>query len=325
MMITGRAVLAPAGDADATPLYDDLPAHSAPVLAGFSVRERLGRKGTSTFDRATALAVVACGEALRDAGVDLTTVDPARVGLVLGTTVGSLASTMDFSRETLVQDKPYLVNPMQFPNTVMNCAAGQSAIWYGLRGVNATVAGGPIAFLQAMRYAVRAIEKSQADTVLVGAVEEFTPHTAWSSALSGTVAAGEAATVFVLRRAVTGMAEVLATAAGFTPADGPGALPGCVRRALAQAGASPEQVWAMATGDHLDDGEAGAVEAALGRRPLDLSPRARYGDCGAAAGGLALAAVLDRRADAPADAVAVVTGRARDGAVAAAVIRTVPE
>ncbi|MEE3922501.1 hypothetical protein V2I01_41795 [Micromonospora sp. BRA006-A] len=69
-----------------------------------------------------------------------------RIGIVTGTTAGSVKSSVDYAAETFTQQPPYLVNPALFPNTVMNCAAGQSAIWYKLHGPNATVAGGPLAF-----------------------------------------------------------------------------------------------------------------------------------------------------------------------------------
>lgn len=162
--------------------------HPTAAVADVDVRAELGRKGTSFLDRATVLTLVACGDALRDAGLDLDAVDLARVGVVLGTTTGSLKSTMDYCCDTLTQERPYLVNPVLFPNTVMNCAAGQTAIWFGLRGLNATVAGGPVAFLHALRYATGALRRGYADMLLTGAVEEFTPHTAWDTALTGRAA-----------------------------------------------------------------------------------------------------------------------------------------
>ncbi|HEV2371953.1 MAG TPA: beta-ketoacyl synthase N-terminal-like domain-containing protein [Streptosporangiaceae bacterium] len=309
--------------------FDDLPCPSAPVVTGFDVRARLGRKGTSTFDRATALAVVACGQAIDDAHLDLAASDRSSVGVVLGTTTGSLRSTMSYSRETLVAERPYLVNPMLFPNTVMNCAAGQAAIWFGLHGVNTTIAGGPLAFLQAMRYALGALERGHAQTLLVGAVEEYTPETAWSSALTDGCDAGEAVAVFVVERGPgtrrPRTADVLATATAFCPSgkdgDVAGILAGCVRQAVTRAGVAPADVVAHAAGGAAQ--EPDAVAAALGHQPRSLLSIAEFGDCRAASGGLALAAVLGWHwhGDGPDGAVSLLTGRSRDGAVMAAVVR----
>jgi 3-oxoacyl-[acyl-carrier-protein] synthase II len=308
-------------------------------MVDFDIRATLGRKGTSSFDRATALAIVACGEALRDAGIEVSDANRARVGIVLGTTTGSLKSTMDYSRETLVQDRPYLVNPVLFPNTVMNCAAGQAAIWYGLRGLNATVAGGQLGFLHALRYALAALRRGHVDVLLVGAVEEFTPHTAWSAALTGEPTAGEGAAMFAVQRAADAderHADVLAVTTGFSPHLGPQAGPGhtdlsrdealtrCVRRALDRAGVGPADVWAVATADgHGDRAQADAAIAAIGGEPEILTVRTTLGDSPALSGALGLGAVLARCRQEPALAgrYAVITGRSRDGGVAAAVVR----
>ncbi|MFC5926195.1 beta-ketoacyl synthase N-terminal-like domain-containing protein [Micromonospora vulcania] len=340
-LVTGWSVLSAAGDTGAELLaavragavvrtdvrdrFDEpLPAAEAPAIADFDVRRLLGRKGTSFLDRATALAMVACGRALADGELTPDDDNRHRVGVVLGTTTGSLKSTMDFSRETLVQDKPYLVNPVLFPNTVMNCASGQAAIRYGLRGVNATVAGGPLAFLYALRYALNAIRRGYADALLVGGVEEYTPNTAWAAELAGTGPAGEAAAVYLLRRptpgdAVAPRAEVLAVATGFAPDGTADGLDGCVRRALVTARVRPAEVWAVAGGDLGGDSLRGVVPVAAQR----LSVRPALGDCQAATGALALGVLLARYAEDPAvrGRPALITGQSRDGAVAAAVVR----
>ncbi|RZQ61094.1 beta-ketoacyl synthase N-terminal-like domain-containing protein [Amycolatopsis suaedae] len=321
-----------AGPADVTDLGPGpLPVPAAHALVDFSAREHLGRKGTSTYDRVTGLAVVCCQEALREAG---TTVDDGtrrRIGVVLGTTLGSFRSTSDYSAETLTQDKPYLVNPMLFPNTVMNCAAGQMAIRFGLRGVNATIAGGPLAMLNVLRYAGNVLDRGYADAVVAGAAEEFTAHRAWAAHLGGGTVAGEAAGMFVLTRPGTGgwagrraRAEVAAVATGYSPgaAGMDRALAACAERALRRAAVDPATVTTVVTGerDSADRTEYGAVLRALGtggRAPRRLLATELFGDCGAASGAVALAALLT--GDEP--GVGLVTARGADGAVGAAVVR----
>jgi 3-oxoacyl-[acyl-carrier-protein] synthase II len=306
-----------------------LPSPRAHVVPGFDIRARLGRKGTSTYDRATGLAVASCGDALDTAGLT-DGADRRRIGVVLGTTVGSFRSTSDFSRETLVQEKPYLVNPMLFPNTVMNGAAGQVAIRYGLRGVNATVAGGALGFLNAVRYAEMVLAGGYADVMLAGAVEEFSAHRAWAAHLTGATAEvppGEAAAVFVLSGprppAWVGAAPVadLVAATGFGPGGtGSRALALCARRALDRAGVAPGAVAAVLTGDagEADGEEYAAVTGMLGHRPRRVRAKALLGECDAASAAGALAVWL---ADPEATGPALLTARSADGAVAAAVVR----
>jgi 3-oxoacyl-[acyl-carrier-protein] synthase II len=335
-MLAGVAARAAGGLAD-----EPLPPAQVRAYADFDVREHLGRKGTAFFDRVTGLALVACGRALEDSGLTVDDDNRAGFGVVLGTTVGSLKSTCDYSRETLVQDRPYLVNPVLFPNTVMNCASGQAAIWYGLKGVNATIAGGQLAFLSALRYAANACRAGLADVVLVGAVEEYTTHSAWLSHLTGAgagVGAGEGAAVFVVEDAASARAagravraDVLSVAVGYAPggvAGGsvPGALADCVRRALGSAGVTAGDVALVATSaggqDERDRAEREGVGLVVaGGERLDA--KAVFGDCQSATAALTLAAVLARHDEDPSRAgeVSVLTSCTPDGGVGAAVVR----
>ncbi|MBD0743108.1 hypothetical protein BG418_16165 [Streptomyces sp. CBMA152] len=359
LYVTGWGVVSPLGiGADAfsaafveerdalvevTGMYEEkLPAERAFALPDFRAKELLGRKGTRFFDRATGLALVACDEALRDTAITVTDGNRADVGLVLGTTSGSVKSTSDFSRDTITQDRPYLVNPVLFPNAVMNCAAGQAAIWFGLKGVNTTIAGGRTAHLAALRYALRSLSWGDANTLLVGAVEEFSPHSAWLAHLGGGRApVGEGAAVFAVERgaALAGTdrrpeAEILAVLTGSAdPDDRPGfvtAFAGCVRQALARAGVAPGDLWAVAPGHGEAESEpehevlALVLGAADGPDAALRLPVTRLvGDCGAAQGGLQLAAVLahHRRAAALDGRPALITSCTADGAFGAAVVR----
>lgn len=315
---------------------DPLPAPMGHALVDFNIREHFGRKGTSFYDRATSLATVACAGALDDARPHIDDVPVERVGIVLGTTMGSFKSSCDYSRESQEQEKPYLVNPVLFPNSAMNCAAGQSAIRFGLRGVNMTLAGGRTAMFQALRYTANALHRGHVDAVLAGVVEEYTPHRAWANHHAGRsngVPTGEAATVFVVERSAdTGAgrrdAEVLAVTTGYGPGGGERAdraLEGCVRRALNQAAAAPDQVTTVLTGepDATSDAEYGPATTALGRRPHRTLVSQLFGECDAATGGLELAAVLATHQVDPAldGQLSLLTARDPDGAVAAAIVR----
>jgi 3-oxoacyl-[acyl-carrier-protein] synthase II len=307
--ITGWSALSGAGT-DGDGLYEPpLPRPAGYAITGFDIRRQLGRKGTGFFDRATGLGVVACGQAIEDSGIGLEATPRDRVGVVLGTTAGSLMSTMDFSAETLTQDRPYLVNPGLFPNTVMNCVAGQVAIWFGLKGVNATLAGGPLALLNVLRYAARMLALGYADVLLAGVVEEFTPHAAWAANLTGRPPAGEGAAVFVVERADAARdagrgvhAELLAVTTGFglDPA-------GCIGAVIARAG--------------LDPGEAGPLGLAAEGRRRRLA--GQVGDCRAAFAGLELAGLLAGHRDdhGAAEATWLLTARTPDGACGAAALR----
>ena len=287
------------GDAAAV---SDGAAHPAALVPGFDVRELLGRKGTRSMDRLIGLAVWAVGR--------LTAGRPAergdRSGLVIGT-MGSLQSTMDFTRSSLTEAKPYFVDPGRMPNSIMNSAAGQCAIRHSLTGPNVTLAGGRPAGLSALACALRLLRAGRASNVLVGAVEEYSDTRSWSEAHSGVGGVlGEGCVMLRVEPAGEGpaLAEVLAVRSRVAPpGDVEGALTSCVDDALTAAGLSADDV---------------TIEfwSGVPDRPDPVAEL--IGDTGAASAMFQVAAVL--ATGEPGD-VAVVGSADRDGAVVCAVLR----
>src|SRR5262249_35540582 len=158
-----------------------LPCTAACTIPAFDAVTYLGPKRTRSLDRVTALSVAATGMALADSGLPVTPDTEARIGVVLGTSNGSLRSACEFTRDTFVHVRPYDVSPELFPNTVMNCAAGQCAIWHRLRAVNTTISGARLAGVLALRYASRVIRGGYADALVAGAAEEFSDEMAWGA------------------------------------------------------------------------------------------------------------------------------------------------
>ncbi len=336
--VTGSGVLCPdaalSGDDDirdaAPEVYDEpLPSPAGHAIADFDIRRSLGRKGTGFLNRASGLTLVAAGQALDDAKLTVDDDNRARVGVVVGTTMGSFKSTADYTRETLRNPRPYLVNPGQFPNAVINGTASYTAIRYCLRGVNATIAGGRIGFLSALRYAVRTLRHEHADALLTGAVEEFTPDTAWATHLAtdGRSEAGEGAAMFVVEPADAALAagrqvlaEVLAVVNSYRPGGGDlaPALARSLRRALRQAGLTPADVTLVGTAETTED-DAAMREVFGDAEVTQLRLVPTLGQCGAAAGALQLATALATRERG--ERVAVISGWTPDGSIGAAVLR----
>ncbi|MFE7118261.1 beta-ketoacyl synthase N-terminal-like domain-containing protein [Streptomyces sp. NPDC057654] len=294
--IVGCSVLSPAGTglaALASALAnirpdegtEDLPPLAVRPVAGFDAAAVLGSKGLSRLTRTDRLAMSACTTALAEAGAGPA---PERTGVVLGTALGSSGAQSEFLRDTFVQDLPYLVNPSAFPGTLMNSAAGKTAIKHGLTGVNATVSGGPPAALHALRYARTALADGRADRLLAGGVEEVSPQSAHAWRLGGALRPGtplaEGCAVFALQLAdpaaesapdpyarSTGrrpLGRLLACETGYADPfqDVLGVarrLASCVRTALARSGLAPEDVAVVATGAGGRRGWAAVEERAL--------------------------------------------------------------
>ncbi|WP_017625859.1 beta-ketoacyl synthase N-terminal-like domain-containing protein [Nocardiopsis chromatogenes] len=306
--------------------------------ADYDPAEVLGRKGLGKLTRTDRLAMSACALALEDAG----RAAPAdRTGIVLGASVGSAETVLGFLHDTFTQERPYLVSPSDFPGTLMNSAAGRAAIRNRLTGLNATVSGGPLASLHALRYARTALLNGRADRLLAGAAEELSPQAAWMrhGELAPGAALGEGAAVFALEApgaphteaagAGEPLGRLLACSIGFAdPAQGPDAparrLAACVEDALARVGAEPTDVALLAPGGTARAAQAPVERKALGavfggRLPQQLDVAERLGDTNAAGAALALASVLARwREEGPDPAsggLALLTAVGPDGSV----------
>ena len=146
----------------------------AAEVRDFAPQQWLGNKGIRALDRSARLLCVAAHMALGEVGLaprEGAEGDPD-IGLVCATMFGGLHSIASFDWSGLV-DGPSYVNPMEFPNTVINSPAGQAAIKHRLRGVNSTICAGLASGLYALHYAAEFLRFGRAQILLAGGVEEL--------------------------------------------------------------------------------------------------------------------------------------------------------
>lgn len=146
--------------------------HQAGDVPDFDPKVYMGPKGLRTLDRATMLLVSAAKLAKEDAGITITDENTTEIGVVTGTTFGSLNSVVDFDTVTL-RDGPRYTNPALFPNTVMNSPSSQVAIWHHIEGFNTTIANGFTAGFDAVKYGYDFLQWDRAKVVFAGAIEEM--------------------------------------------------------------------------------------------------------------------------------------------------------
>ena len=331
---TGRATVAKLD----TEQWDGGPDELACLVPGFSAREVLGKKGTRSMDRVTGLAVATVRELLRDElGEDGPYTADEGAALVLGTTTGSAQSMMDLTRDTWVNEKPFYIDPSQFPNTVMNCAAGQCAIWYGLKGPNTTVAAGRASGLLALNYARRLLNSGRATTVLCGAVEEYSTARSWLEWHTrrpdeGATVLGEGCAVLRLDHphttTHTPLAELITVTSavvgphGITPS-----LTQLITNTLNRTGLTPNDIWALSpstpagtAGDH----ERHALNHVFHHHtPHRIPAPGPIGDTAAATATFQIITLLTHahHNPAPPGRIALITAVDRDGVLACALLR----
>ncbi|MEV7525554.1 beta-ketoacyl synthase N-terminal-like domain-containing protein [Streptomyces sp. NPDC091371] len=338
---TGRNAFAEGlreGRSTAAPLDHErwqVPAGSGCLVPDFEVRSVLGKKGTRMMNRVTGLAVSTVGDLL--AGMDRTGLTPETTGLVLGTSGGSVQSTLDFTKGSLTAQRPFLVEPGLIPYGVMNGAAGQVAIWHVLKGPNATLAAGRSAAVPALNYARRLLLTGRAGTVLCGAAEEYSTARAWlarhtAEGSPDELLLGEGCAMFALSAADPDSAPAGASLVGvkaMTCSDGNWAevLRRCVERLLFDADAKPDEVWAVSPSGAA--GASGDAEQALAEELAEAGdgtvvPVAHLlGEAQAASAAFQLAAVVSLAEDdvRSAGRLSLVTTTDEGGTVAAALLR----
>lgn len=150
--------------------------HQAGEISDFQPEKYLGIKGLRNLDRTTLLALVAAKLAVDDTKLQITKENAHHVGVVLGSTMGSVHSISSFDIESL-REGPRFVNPARFPNTVINSPASQISIRFGIKGLNATIGAGFISSFSALEYGLDMLRTNRVKVVLVGAVEELCSET----------------------------------------------------------------------------------------------------------------------------------------------------
>jgi len=339
VVVTGRGLLCPLGD-DAAAVHQALcegrsglgavelfetAGLSRPLageIRGFDAKKYLGKKNMRPLDRTARLVTTAAHLALQGSGWTPEARAGHEVGLVLGTMYGSVHTIAGFDRHALVEG-PMYASALDFANTVINAAAGQTAIWHDLRGVNSTIAGGQNSGLRAIAYAAGLIESGRSDALLAGGAEELCYESFISLERAGLLALapdaepvpfgtrregflpGEAAGLLMLesaelagRRGATVLAEVVGYGTSFDPQWGRDekgvveATARAVNAACSSAGIGPDAIGAVsssANGGPLDALEAKGLAGALGARASALpitAIKASLGESLGAAGGV---------------------------------------
>ena len=121
---------------------------------------------TRRLDRLSAWAMVASSLALRDAGIDLSQVNRARVAVVFATAFGCIELTEAFYLSAAANGWGG-TDPSTFPETLASAPAGHVALFHGLRGPNVTVSNKYFAGEIALIQAASLLRHGQADLAIV--------------------------------------------------------------------------------------------------------------------------------------------------------------
>ncbi len=118
-------------------------------------------------------ASVASREAVRNARLDLQKIDLDRVGVLIGSGIGSI-DTIEHEHQKFLEKGPSRITPHFIPKIIINEAAGQVSIETGARGPVTCVATACSTATNAIGDAFRFIQYGDADVMIAGGTESAT-------------------------------------------------------------------------------------------------------------------------------------------------------
>jgi len=167
-----KALIAGKSGIDTIKSYDTTD-HSVTIageVTDFNYEDHLDKKDTRKLDRFTIFALVAAEEAIRNAHLDSSVLDPDKIGVILGSGVGGVATLVE--QQNVLQDKgPRRVSPHFVPKMIANIAAGHIAIRWNFKGPNQTIVSACASATDAIGIALRLIQSGDADVIVTGGSE----------------------------------------------------------------------------------------------------------------------------------------------------------
>jgi 3-oxoacyl-[acyl-carrier-protein] synthase II len=142
----------------------------AAEVLDFAPDAYMEKKEARRMDRYAQFAVATARLALDDAGIKAGSLNPDRVGVIIGCGIGGM-ETFEEQARVIVTRGPGRVSPFFVPMMISNMAAGYIAIINGFYGPNSTVVTACASSNHAIGEAFRLIQRGEADVVLAGGTE----------------------------------------------------------------------------------------------------------------------------------------------------------
>ncbi len=142
----------------------------AAELKGFDAKNFMDAKLARRMEAFSQYAVAASREALEDSGIAVEKEDSYRIGVSIGSGIGSLQA-MEREHNRLLERGPGRVAPLLVPMMISNMAAGNVGIAFGLKGKNMNIVTACATGTHCIGEAFRSIVYGEAEVMLAGGSE----------------------------------------------------------------------------------------------------------------------------------------------------------
>jgi 3-oxoacyl-[acyl-carrier-protein] synthase II len=140
-------------------------------VKNFNVEDFIERKDARKLDPFVHYALVSTQEAVQDAGLDFTQMNPDRCGVIWGSGIGGLKTFLDEVSEFAKGDGTPRFNPFFIPKMIADIAAGHISMKYGLRGPNFVTVSACASSTNALIDSFNYIRLGKADIIVSGGSE----------------------------------------------------------------------------------------------------------------------------------------------------------
>ena len=106
----------------------------AAEVKDFVAKDRMDAKAAKRMEPFSQYAVAAAKAAFDDAGINMENEDPYRVGVIVGSGIGSL-QCVETNYEKIITKGPSRVHPLMVPLMISNMAAGNISVRSGQRRI----------------------------------------------------------------------------------------------------------------------------------------------------------------------------------------------
>ena len=168
-LIEGKSSIRPITHFDAS-LFD---CRICGDVLDYNPLDHFNSKEARHLSRFVQFAAVASREAVRNAQLDLQKLDLDRVGVLIGSGIGSI-DTLEHEHQKFLEKGPSRITPHFIPKIIINEAAGQVSIETGARGPVTCVATACSTATNAIGDAFRFIQYGDADVMIAGGTESAT-------------------------------------------------------------------------------------------------------------------------------------------------------
>ena len=165
-IVAGRSGIGPITKFDASAFSSRI----AGEVRGFDVSAYMPAKEARHFDTFIHYGIAASTQAIRDAGISAETVNPERVGVIVGSGIGGLPMIEENHAE-YEKRGPRRISPFFVPGSIVNMVSGQVSIMHGFQGPNYAVVSACTTGLHSIGDAGRLIEYGDADVMVCGGAE----------------------------------------------------------------------------------------------------------------------------------------------------------